>query len=82
MCGSFRVRRLTLPVRFASLARMKFLIPVLAGLLFAGCTRTINTHRDDFSPAKGKGPWTDYYRSVLNRETPVPPKEAANEKAN
>ena len=53
-------------------ARMKLLIPALVALLSAGCTQTISTHRDDFSPTKRKGAWTDHYRSVLKGEKPEP----------
>ena len=55
---------------------MKFLIPALVALLSAGCTQTISTHRDDFSPTKRKGEWTDYYRSIAKGEKPEPAKEA------
>ena len=54
---------------------MKLLAPVLVALLFAGCTQTINTHRNDFSPSKGRGAWTDYYEAVENGEKPEPPKQ-------
>jgi len=54
---------------------MKLLIPALVALLSAGCTRTIYTHRDDFSPPKRKGPWTEYYKSIVKGEEPEPPKE-------
>lgn len=54
---------------------MKLLFPALAALLLAGCTKTINTHREDFSPSKGRGAWTDYYGAVNKGETPEAPKE-------
>ena len=54
---------------------MKLLIPSLVALVVAGCTQTVNTHRDDFSPSKKKGAWTDYYRAIKSGETPEPPKE-------
>lgn len=54
---------------------MKLLIPALVALLSAGCTQTINTHRDDFSPLKRKGEWTEYYKSIVRGEQPEPPKE-------
>jgi len=60
---------------------MKLLIPALVALLCAGCTRTIYTHRDDFSPAKRKGPWTEYYKSIVMGEEPEPPKEKEKAKA-
>jgi hypothetical protein len=53
---------------------MKLLAPALVALLFAGCTHTINTHRNDFSASKGRGVWTDYYNAVKRGETPEPPK--------
>jgi outer membrane biogenesis lipoprotein LolB len=53
---------------------MKLLVPALVALLLAGCTNTINTHREDFSPTKPKGPWTDYYTAVKKGEQPQPPK--------
>lgn len=54
---------------------MKVLVPALAALILAGCTNTIATHRGDFSPSKGKGPWTDYYGAIKRGEQPEPPKE-------
>ena len=54
---------------------MKLLIPALVALLSSGSTQTINTHRDDFSPAKRKGAWTDYYLAIARGEQPEPPKE-------
>jgi hypothetical protein len=54
---------------------MKVLAPVLLALVLAGCTNTIATHQDDFSPPKKKGPWNDYYHAVKKGEEPKPPKE-------
>jgi hypothetical protein len=54
---------------------MKLLVPALSALLLSGCTQTLNTHREDFSPSKGRGAWTDYYKAVKKGETPEPPKE-------
>jgi hypothetical protein len=54
---------------------MKVLAPVLLALVLAGCTNTIATHREDFSPPKKKGPWNDYYQAVKKGEEPKPPKE-------
>ena len=58
-------------------ARMKLLIPALVALLSAGCTQTISTHRDDFSPTKRKGEWTNYYRSVVKGDKPEQTAEEA-----
>jgi len=54
---------------------MRFLVPTLAALLLAGCSNTINTHQEDFSPTKTKGPWTDYNAAIKRGEHPEPPKE-------
>lgn len=59
---------------------MKFLIPALVAVLSSGCTQTINTHREDFSPAKRKGAWTDYYLAIARGEQPEPPKEKDKDK--
>ena len=60
---------------------MKFLIPALVALLSSGCTQTISTHRDDFSPSKRKGAWTDYYQAVVTGQEPDAQKEKDKEKA-
>ena len=60
---------------------MKLLIPALVALLSCGCTQTINTHREDFSPSKRKGPWTDYYKAIVTGQEPQAPKEKDKEKA-
>ena len=54
---------------------MKLLIPALVALLSSGCTNTINTHRDDFSPLKRKGAWTDYHHAIVTGQEPEAPKE-------
>jgi len=54
---------------------MKLLVPALAVLFFAGCTQTVYTHRNDFSPTPRKGAWTDYYRAVEKGEKPERPPE-------
>ena len=59
---------------------MKLLIPALVALLSSGCTQTINTHREDFSPAKRQGAWTDYYHAIARGEQPEAPKEKEIEK--
>jgi uncharacterized lipoprotein len=54
---------------------MKFLVPTLAVIVFAGCNSNMGTRREDFSNSKRKGAWTDYYRAVRNGEKPEAPKE-------
>jgi uncharacterized lipoprotein len=54
---------------------MKFLLPAIAVILLAGCNSNMATHRRDFSPSKGKGPWTDYHKAVARGEQPEAPKE-------
>lgn len=60
---------------------MKLLIPALVAVLSAGCTQTINTHREDFSPSKRQGAWTEYYKAVARGEQPEAPKEKEKAKA-
>ena len=60
---------------------MKLLIPAIVALLSSGCTQTINTHREDFSPTQRKGAWTDYYKAVAAGQTPEAPQEKEKEKA-
>ena len=54
---------------------MKFLLPALAILLFAGCNSNMAMHQKDFSPSKPKGSWSDYYRTVRKGGQPEAPKE-------
>ena len=54
---------------------MKFLLPAIAVMLFAGCNSNMATHRKDFSPSKPKGEWNDYYHTVRKGEKPEAPKE-------
>ena len=54
---------------------MKFLLPALAVLVFAGCNSNLVTHRKDFSPPKPKGEWTDYHRAIVRSQQPEAPKE-------
>lgn len=54
---------------------MKFLLPVIAIAFLASCKSNMVTHRKTFSPSKGKGEWTDYYRTVRKGETPMPKRE-------
>jgi hypothetical protein len=54
---------------------MKLLLTSLAVLSLAGCAKTLNNHRSDFSPTEPKGAWTDYYSAIKNGERPEPPKE-------
>ena len=41
---------------------MKFALIALLAISFTGCSKTLYNHREDFSPKKGKGPWTDKYQ--------------------
>ena len=66
---------MTRVARFASLRTMKFLVPALALMLFAGCHTEMAMHRKDFSPSKPKGPWNDYRNAVRKGEKYEPPKE-------
>ena len=54
---------------------MKFLLPALAVVLFAGCNSNMATHRKDFSPIKPKGAWNDYRHTIRKGEKPEEPKE-------
>ena len=54
---------------------MKFLLPAFAIMLFAGCNSNMATHRNDFSPARGKGEWNDYYGAVREGRDYEPKKE-------
>ena len=54
---------------------MKFFLPAIAVMLFAGCNSNMATHRKDFAPSKPKGPWNDYRNSIRKGEQPEPPKE-------
>jgi hypothetical protein len=54
---------------------MKFLFPFLAVVLFAGCNSNMGTRRNEFSPSKKKGPWTDYHKAIVRGEQPEAPKE-------
>ena len=54
---------------------MKFLFPVIALMLFAGCNSNMATHRKDFSPSKPQGPWHDYHKAIRKGEQPEAPKE-------
>ena len=54
---------------------MKFLVPAIAVMLFAGCNSNMVTHRKDFSPKKPTGEWNDYHRAVRQGEEYEPKKE-------
>ncbi len=53
---------------------MKFLFPVLALMMFAGCS-DLYRHERDFSPKHRKGPWVEYRQAVIHGQTPEAPKE-------
>lgn len=54
---------------------MKFLVPALAVMLFAGCNTNMVMHQKDFSPPKPKGDWNDHYKAARKGEDYVPKKE-------
>ena len=54
---------------------MKFLLPAIALMLFAGCNSNMATHHRDFSPTKPHGEWNDYNRAIRGGEQPEVKKE-------
>ncbi len=54
---------------------MKFLLPAIAVIVFAGCNSNMATHRKDFSPRKSQGAWNDYRNAIRNGQEPEAPKE-------
>ncbi len=54
---------------------MKIFLPALAVMLLAGCNSNMATHRKDFRPSNGKGPWTEYRQAVREGRDPTPPQE-------
>jgi len=54
---------------------MKFLLPAIAVMLFAGCNSNMATHRKDFAPSKPKGEWNDYYSAAREGREYEPKKE-------
>ena len=53
---------------------MKFLFPVLALMMLAGCS-DLYRHERDFSPKHRKGSWVEYRKAVQRGEKPEEPKE-------
>jgi hypothetical protein len=49
---------------------MKFALIALFAISFTACSNTLYNHRKDFSPKKGKGPWTDAYRNAEDGHYP------------
>jgi hypothetical protein len=54
---------------------MKFLVPLLAAVVLAGCNSDLVRHEKDFSTKQRKGDWYDYHRGLHKSWPPEPKKE-------
>ncbi|MEO6785090.1 MAG: hypothetical protein ABI318_03065 [Chthoniobacteraceae bacterium] len=54
---------------------MKFLVPLIASAVLAGCASDLVRHEKDFSTKQRTGDWYDYHREIRKGEQPEPPKE-------
>jgi len=58
-----------------SCGTMKFLFPVIAITLLAGCNSDLYRHEKDFSTKQRTGAWYNYHEAVRKGEEPEAPKE-------